>query len=165
MKKFMLVLLLVSGFANAAETLRLFPIYPNTIGNVVGDLGIDLPNTDIAINTIQINVFQPCGVLQFGGFTVVGGCGTYKPAAQLWKKAKSLALNPYALPLAVMQYPTTQATLAYSTFNGQPFVVGNLIRYSQQSCDSVLVDTTRYALTNEPCIGGLQVWKRISPLQ
>lgn len=49
MKKFMLVLLLVSGFANAAETLRLFPIYPNTIGNVVGDLGIDLPNTDIAL--------------------------------------------------------------------------------------------------------------------
>lgn len=74
-------------------------------------------------------------------------------------------LAAQTVPLADMQYPTTQATLAYSTFNGQPFVVGNLIRYSQQSCDPMLVDTTKYAVTNEPCIGGLQVWKRISPLQ
>ncbi len=166
MKKIVLVLLLsMSGFVNAAEVLRLFPIYPSAIGNVVGDIGIDLPNTEFAINTIQINVFQPCGVLQYGGFTVVGGCGTYKPSAQLWKKVKSLILDPYAIPLAVLQYPTTQSTLAYSTLNGQPFIVGSINRYSQQSCDPALVDTTKYVTTSEPCIGGLQVWRRTSPVQ
>jgi hypothetical protein len=159
------MLLVVSSVSFAAETLRLFPVFPNTIRNTVGQRGVDLPNTDIAINTVQINVFQPCGVLQFGGFTVVGNCGKYKTNARLWTKAPSRVLNINALPIAVLQYPTTQTTAAYATPNGQPFIIGNLIRYAQQSCDPTQVDKTRYIVTKEACTGGLQVWRRTAPLQ
>jgi hypothetical protein len=159
-------LLSVSEFAFAVEALRLFPIYPTTSSNMIASLGNDLPNTDFAVNTVQINVFQPCSVLQFGGFRPLGVCGAYKTAAQLWIKAKSTLINTAALPIAVLQYPTTQSAAAYATPNGQPFIVGNLLRYAQQSCDATLVDTSRYAVVaTEPCIAGMQAWKRIAPLQ
>jgi hypothetical protein len=157
--------LLSSGAASAAEMLRLFPIWPTTTNNVIGTLGTDLPVTEIAVNTVQLNVFQPCGVLQFGGFTKMGNCGVYKAQAQLWSKAKSLVTNTAALPIAVLQYPSSPSTAAYATPNGQPFIVGNIIRYTQQSCDPTLVDTTKYVTTTEPCTGTMQVWRRTTPVQ
>jgi hypothetical protein len=171
------LLLVVSGVSFAAETLRLFPVYPNTLRNTVDQRGIDMPNTDFAINTAVLYVFQPCNVLQFGGFIKSGNCGTYKAKAQLWVKKPLKLVNTEALPIAVVQYPIQPITtppkpqIAYSTPNGQPFIIGNIIRYAQQSCDPKQVDTTRYAITSEPCvgatagIGGMRVWKRTAPLK
>lgn len=159
------MLLVVSEVSFAAETLRLFPVFPKAINNIVGQRGLDVPNTDIAINAVQINVFQPCTVLQFGGFKVAGNCGTYKATAQLWIRAASKVINTGALPIAVVQYPTAQLKAAYATPNGQPFIVSNVIRYAQQSCDPTQVDTTRYVVTKEACVDGVQVWRRIAPLQ
>lgn len=157
-------ILLNCGMASAVEPLRLFPIYPNTTNNVVGSTGVDLPVTEFAVNSYQVNVFQPCTVLQFGGFYKSGNCSTYKSQAQLWYRPKSTATNLSAIPVAVLQYATGDSA-AYATPNGQPFIVGNIIRYIQQSCDATQVDATKYAKTSEPCSGSLQVWKRTTPVQ
>lgn len=157
-------ILLDCGAAAAVEPLRLFPIWPSATSNVIGSIGVDLPVTEFAVNTYQINVFQPCQVLQFGGFTRYGNCGTYKPQAQLWVKPKSLATNLAASPIAVLQYASGDPA-AYATPNGQAFIVGNIIRYAQQSCVPSQVDTTKYVQTSEPCSGSLQVWKRTTPVQ
>lgn len=152
------------GMAFAVEPLRLFPIYPNTINNVIGSTGVDLPVTEFAVNSYQVNVFQPCNVLQFGGFYKTGNCGTYKAQAQLWYRPKSAATNLSASPIAVLQYATGDAA-AYATPNGQPFIVGSIIRYVQQSCDATQVDAAKYIKTAEACSGSLQVWKRTTPVQ
>lgn len=158
--------LLFSMSANAFEVMTQYNHFltSQSADKLITTEGIDGQNTKFIVGKYQVNVFQPCGVLQYGGFTMTraGTCGQYKANSQMWiRAANSSILNTNGI--AVRVYPAITPTAAiYATPNAEYFIVGNPVSYSWQDC--VAGDTVNYQLVT-PCTSGLGLWKRITKIK
>lgn len=160
------ILLLFSLKANAYEIMTQYNHFltSHNADALITTEGLDGPNTKFIVGKYQVNVFQPCGVLQYGGFTIskAGACGQFKAGSQMWiRAANSSTLNTNGI--AVRVYPsTTPASTIYATPNSEYFIVGNPTSYTWQDCTAA--DITDYQVV-APCTSGLGLWKRITPVQ
>jgi hypothetical protein len=160
------VLLFFSFSANAFEVMTQYNHFLTTqnADTLITTEGLDGQNTKFIVGKYQVNVYQPCGVLQYGGFTMsrAGACGQYKAGSQMWIRAANNA-NLNTNGTAVRVYPsTTPMSVISATPNGEYFIVGNPVSYTWHNCTAA--DITNYQVV-VPCTSGLVLWKRSTPIQ
>jgi hypothetical protein len=162
------VLLLFSLSANAYEVMTQYNHFltSQNADTLITTEGLDGQNTKFIVGKYQVNVFQPCGVKQYGAFTMskAGICGRYKAGSQMWIRAANNS-NLNTNGIAVRVYPSsTPVPTIYATPDSEYFIVGNPVSYMWQDCTNA--DSINYQVVAvAPCTSGLVLWKRTTQIQ